>query len=188
MKDMGASNEFLLEILRHLGVSSVDFSFSGSGDSGDMELDYIEWLPQHADGSPVVKAKLSDIPFSAHYSNQNIRSSCSVLEAVIRMADESLEAEHGGWENNEGAYGNVWIRPFEADPISLECTDYEPDEDQDFGDDFGEEPEEDFEEDENPLPAPNPARATSHRRESTRHTRSLPSSDLYHPCARCRRR
>jgi hypothetical protein len=80
------------------GISTVNVTFDGEGDSGQIE-DIV------ADGSvdvPQVPIELQ----KASWGSGKVGSSQSTLrEAIETLCYDYLEQHQGGWENNDGAFG-----------------------------------------------------------------------------------
>ncbi len=96
-----ANKTALFDVLASAGITSVLVRFDGSGDSGQIEeIDAVAG-DQPRDFPP------STIAISrAHWGEGEPESSESnVRDAVESLAYALLEETHGGWENNEGAYG-----------------------------------------------------------------------------------
>lgn len=96
-----ANKDALFPILAAAGITSILVRFDGSGDSGQIEeIDVVS----------------GDKPVSLPTSNVTIQRAewgvseaepieCSINDAVETLVYAFLEETHGGWENNEGAYG-----------------------------------------------------------------------------------
>ena len=96
-----ANKTALFDALASAGITSVLVRFDGSGDSGQTEeIDAVagDWPRDFPPGT---------IPISRAYwgAAEAERSECNVRDAVETLAYALLEETHGGWENNEGAYG-----------------------------------------------------------------------------------
>jgi hypothetical protein len=91
----------LFDCLEDAGIVRITVDFDGSGDSGQIEgiFAFDEYgevaVPQHSlhciSLNPGARADTTD--------------SQSVSDVVEALAYDFLEEEHGGWENNDGAYG-----------------------------------------------------------------------------------
>jgi len=83
------------------GITCVTVSFDGVGDSGQIE--HVEAKAGEA------QVELPDTPVeiaSTEYFAEDIHPRTEPLpQAIESMCYLILEAKHGGWENNEGAYG-----------------------------------------------------------------------------------
>lgn len=106
----------LFDRLEAAGISQVIVSFDGYGDSGQIEnvearnaADEVNDLPT----TPVVMT--SAIWGQAEPEQRTI----PVGEAIEWLAYDALRETHGGWENNDGAYGE-FIFDVAARSISLD--------------------------------------------------------------------
>lgn len=91
----------LFDALAQAGITSVLVTFDGSGDSGQ-----IEEIDATSDAVPTL-LPASDVEIATPLWDGSAleRRCCSVRDAVEALAYAFLEETHGGWENNEGAYG-----------------------------------------------------------------------------------
>lgn len=91
----------LFDVLHARGITQVVVSFDGYGDSGQIEdieataQDVITPLP---DG--IIK-----LSFASSYDPEPREEDLTVKSAIEAMAYDCLSETHGGWENNDGAYG-----------------------------------------------------------------------------------
>jgi len=93
-----------LPILREHGITRVDISYDGGGDEGMMG-DVTAYGGQSVRELPSV---LCD-HYAVDYGG-NVRSSALQLEdALSSFAENAVCDHHGGWENGEGAYGEIVI-------------------------------------------------------------------------------
>jgi len=107
----------LFDLLDRSGISRVSVTFDGYGDSGQIEKidafrgdDHVD-LP---DGEIDIR---SAIPGSTDIKHQR----CRIAEAIETMAYDVLGQTHGGWEINDGAYGE-FVFDVAARSISLDYT------------------------------------------------------------------
>jgi len=97
------------------GITSVAVSFDGVGDSGQIENieakagDEIVALPD----TPV------EIASTEYFSDEVHRRTEPLPQALESLCYLILEAKHGGWENNEGAYGE-FVFDVAEDSIALD--------------------------------------------------------------------
>jgi hypothetical protein len=114
----------VVTILRALGVESLTFTLDGGGDSGDCDIESMEWRERHEDGRPVVKVDLARIP----HLNGNLESE------LCNAASEWPEMD---WVNNEGGCGSITVEPFSEDPNDRVCIsmDYNEESEGDLDDD-----------------------------------------------------
>ena len=93
----------LLNALAPAGVTRVVVSFDGYGDSGQ-----IENVEAQAGDNPVtVPAAAIEIAEAVWDQAEPKRSFVSIAAAVESLAYDVLEKTHCGWENSDGAYGDV---------------------------------------------------------------------------------
>ena len=96
-----ANKKTLFDALEAAGITSVLVHFDGYGDSGQVEdIDAVSGdQPRDLPTGTVVIAR-------AHWgTSETEQAECSVRDAVEALAYAFLEETHGGWENNQGAYG-----------------------------------------------------------------------------------
>lgn len=101
-KSIHAANKHaLFPILAAAGITSILIRFDGSGDSGQIEE--IDVLAGDKLASfPAEKVVIQRADWGA---TEPERVESSVNDAVETLVYAFLEETHGGWENNEGAYG-----------------------------------------------------------------------------------
>jgi hypothetical protein len=105
----------LLNALALAGVTRVVVSFDGYGDSGQ-----IENVEAQAGDDPVTMPGAAiEIAETVWDQPEPKRSSVSIAAAVESLAYDVLEKTHCGWENNDGAYGDV-IFDVEEETITLD--------------------------------------------------------------------
>jgi hypothetical protein len=91
----------LFDCLENAGLILITVDFDGSGDSGQIEgiFAFDEYgevaVPQHS--LPCISLNAG-----ARADTTELQPVSDVVEA---LAYDLLEEEHGGWENNDGAYG-----------------------------------------------------------------------------------
>ena len=83
----------VFDLLAEIGIHTVTIAFDGYGDSGQIEG--IEAFD--AESNPTVLPNNRPVRFQGEET--------TLREAIETMAYAYLEATHGGWENNEGAFG-----------------------------------------------------------------------------------
>lgn len=96
-----ANKAALFDALAAAGITTVVITFDGAGDSGQVES--IETRRGDADVNlPDVQITVLD----PKYDGSSIaETKLPVREAIEALAYDCLEETHGGWENNEGAFG-----------------------------------------------------------------------------------
>lgn len=91
----------LFEALTAAGITHVTVAFDGYGDSGQIEnVDTFS-------GEGLVKLPDIEVTIaSACWGDPGIVAETMTLyDAIERLAYDFLASAHGGWENNDGAYG-----------------------------------------------------------------------------------
>lgn len=93
-------------LLGNSGITAIQISFDGSGDSGDVTYDYCSSAKDYVDFSKLVNSRgLLDSNCYEHDTQTSIHVSAkSQLEDLCYQA---LESEYGGWEINSGSFGTV---------------------------------------------------------------------------------
>lgn len=93
----------LFNALGLASVTRVVVSFDGYGDSGQ-----IENVEAQAGDEPItMPAAAIEIAEAVWDQAEPKRSSVSIAAAVESLAYDVLERTHRGWENNDGAYGDI---------------------------------------------------------------------------------
>ena len=110
-----ANKAALFDVLAAAGISVVTVRFDGYGDSGqsgDIEA--------HADDTAIALPPDRIEIAGPLYDGSGLgRSTLSVRDSIEKLAYAFLEETHGGWENNEGAYGDFTF-DVESRTITLE--------------------------------------------------------------------
>ena len=105
----------LFNALALASVTRVVVSFDGYGDSGQ-----IENVEAQAGDDPVtMPAATTEIAEAVWDQAESKRSSVSIAEAIESLAYDVLEKTHCGWENNDGAYGDI-VFDVEEETITLD--------------------------------------------------------------------
>lgn len=90
----------LLVSLKDKGITKIEITFSGSGDSGDVDdLEFYtgtEYISKYPDGN---KPKMQDYISDEQYSK--LRDEC------YELIDDCIEG--ADWYNNDGGYGRIDI-------------------------------------------------------------------------------
>lgn len=91
----------LFDALCAAGITGVTVNFNGEGDSGQ-----IEDINASANGNP---AQLPDVQLSIRQiewgTGKQDSHETAIRDAIEELCYDFLEQEHGGWENNDGAFG-----------------------------------------------------------------------------------
>jgi hypothetical protein len=87
------------------GITHVTVTFDGAGDSGQIES-IGAWS-----GETAVDFPLSEIRYAAlTWDDPEVEMrSLSLADVVEQLAYDFLSDAHGGWENNDGAYGEFCL-------------------------------------------------------------------------------
>lgn len=93
----------LFEALAQVGITTVLVEFDGYGDSGQIEDISAHAGPDDAVDLPECNVEIARVEYGRL---EIVRETYTVKEAIERLAYDFLEETHGGWENNEGAYGD----------------------------------------------------------------------------------
>lgn len=99
-----ANKEILFDILADKCVEIVNVEFSGSGDDGQVEASD---LPEEirkivVKGTKVSKGKI----WTAGKFVETFKENPTVGEVIDSLCYEVLENLYGGWENDDGAFGD----------------------------------------------------------------------------------
>lgn len=92
----------LFDALAAAGITKVVVHFDGYGDSGQIE-DIGAYAGDAKAGIPADTIEIARPRWGKPEAN---RESCSLRDAIEALAYDALEETHGGWENNEGAFGD----------------------------------------------------------------------------------
>ena len=96
-----ANKAAILAALAATGITSVVVTFDGSGDSGQIES------VDPRIGDTATKLPATDVEIASPvWDGSGVETrTLPLAEAVEQLAYDLLEETHGGWENNEGAFG-----------------------------------------------------------------------------------
>lgn len=93
----------LFDALAQAGIATVLVKFDGYGDSGQIEDTSVHAGPDIAINLPEGCIEIARVQWG---SREISRQTLSVKDAIEHLVYDLLEQTHGGWENNEGAYGD----------------------------------------------------------------------------------
>jgi hypothetical protein len=93
----------LLNALALAGVTQVVVTFDGYGDSGQIENVEV----RAGDDDIAMPAAEIEIAEAVWGQSEPERSTVSLATAIESLAYDVLERTHCGWENNDGAYGDI---------------------------------------------------------------------------------
>lgn len=103
MEANSRNRDALMSLLTQLNIAHVVVNYDGSGDSGQIEsIGFYD-----ADNSFIENPAFETTKPIPWFDNQlKLNSdSMSIPDAIEKLCYDYLEIHHGGWENNEGAYG-----------------------------------------------------------------------------------
>ncbi|RJE87169.1 DUF6878 family protein [Paracoccus onubensis] len=110
-----ANKKALFDALASANITQVIVTFDGYGDSGQ-----IEDISALCGGDTVALPKGEITIARVIWGNDEItENTMSVEEAVEQLAYDFLSETHGGWENNDGAYGEFTF-DVEEETITLD--------------------------------------------------------------------
>lgn len=98
-----ANKTALFSTLAKAGITVVTVAFDGQGDSGQIEN--IE--PLAGDIRVPLPSGTIDLAKPVWGKNEIEHSTLSIRDAIETMVYDFLGETHGGWEDNDGAYGEV---------------------------------------------------------------------------------
>jgi hypothetical protein len=93
----------LFDALAAAGVTHVVVSFDGYGDSGQIENIEVK----AGDAIVAMPAGEAEIARVAWDQAEPERSLVCIADAIERLVYDVLEETHSGWEDNDGAYGDL---------------------------------------------------------------------------------
>lgn len=98
-----SNKDAVFAALAEAGIATVSVSFDGGGDSGQ-----IESIEARDEAGEVALPEVTVEMVGTEWDGNGYvvgRRAVALAEAVETLAYGCLESVHGGWENNEGAYG-----------------------------------------------------------------------------------
>jgi hypothetical protein len=108
LKEVNERNkQALFAALATTPITSITVDFNGEGDSGQID-DVIAYTNSDPVPIPEMQISLEYVGFGST-SNVTLRPPCTLQEAIQDACYGYLEHTHGGWENNDGAYGTFEI-------------------------------------------------------------------------------
>jgi len=91
----------LFDALAGAGITEVRIDFDGEGDSGQIN-DVAAFRGEEPAELPTATVTIQTIPWG---STEATTTESNLGEAIETLCYLYLEGTHGGWENNDGAYG-----------------------------------------------------------------------------------
>lgn len=95
------NKERVFDTLAEAGITAVYVDFDGEGDSGQIN-NVIAFRGEERAEFPQASVTVERVSYR---SAQPSFSECTIEEAIETLCYGYLEEAHGGWENNDGAYG-----------------------------------------------------------------------------------
>jgi len=86
-----------------VGITTVTVTFDGYGDSGQIE----DVQARADDDNITIPQTQMDFAEAIWGEQEPRRSLVSLSSAIESLAYAALEQTHSGWENNDGAYGDI---------------------------------------------------------------------------------
>lgn len=93
----------LFDALVASGITQIVVTFDGYGDSGQIE----EVTARNGDGIIAIPERMVELFDPASSQSEPRPSGVSIASAVETLAYDVLAQTHCGWENNDGAYGDI---------------------------------------------------------------------------------
>jgi hypothetical protein len=95
-----ANKQVIFDALAANGFTRVNVTFDGEGDSGQID-NLASFIGDTLTKLPDTKLTLRTVD----WSNDVAVNERTMAEAIEQLCYDFLEQEHGGWENNDGAFG-----------------------------------------------------------------------------------
>ncbi|MEW6453891.1 MAG: DUF6878 family protein [Pseudomonadota bacterium] len=107
----------VFDVLALAGITSVEVTFDGYADSGQ-----IEYIAAKASDKEVAFPAVSVELARAEWGSSDIvRETHPMPQAIEQLAYGFLEETHSGWQDNQGAYGDFLFDVVER-TITLNCN------------------------------------------------------------------
>ncbi len=100
----------ILAVLAAYGVVSIEATFDGGGDSGQVDEINIKGIADGTSGG----TDWDKIALSAEHKEQLETEASTVGDYISRLVDEVIERTNEDWYNNDGGHGEVEIIPGEG--------------------------------------------------------------------------
>jgi len=123
-----ANKDALFDALARAGITRVDVEFDGYGDSGQIESITVRASDAEA---TLPDDRIDFLNPVRGLADQVERSTHTVTEAIETLVYAFLQETHGGWENNDGAYGEFTF-DVEKRTITLDYNERYTDSDHSF--------------------------------------------------------
>ena len=92
-------------VLTPLGIANVTISYDGAGDEGQIENTVLIDPDNNQADMPEGNCRSWEIA----YRGDPVEQTVSIADAIEAFGNEMLAAHHPGWENNDGAFGDLTI-------------------------------------------------------------------------------
>jgi hypothetical protein len=100
-----ANKQVVFDALAANGFNLVNVTFDGEGDSGQID-NLAGYVGDVLTKLPEFKLTLQNLSWS---DNNITTEDKSLVDAIEQLCYDFLAQEHGGWENNEGAFGEFTL-------------------------------------------------------------------------------
>lgn len=100
-----AKKSAVFDALTTAGITSVTVNFNGEGDSGQIE-EVVAFVGDTPQKLPDVAIPVQD---AAYGRAESAASARSLADSIETLCYDYLSQEHGGWENNDGAFGEFTL-------------------------------------------------------------------------------
>ncbi len=93
------------------GIATITISYDGSGDDGAIDAVTLTG-PRGEEGQPAPEIAMPDVPCSTWtvpYRGDAVAIESTFESALDDLGYELIAQNHAGWENGEGAFGEVII-------------------------------------------------------------------------------
>jgi hypothetical protein len=107
----------IFDALASANITLVVVDFDGEGDSGQIES-VIAFNGEEPTELPATTVTIRQVQYG---KSEPFPTECSIKEAIETLCYDYLEEKHGGWENNDGAFGEFRIDVAKR-TIELECN------------------------------------------------------------------
>lgn len=97
-----ANKAAVFDVLSAAGITRISVNFDGCGDSGQIDALHARSGEQIID-LPQTPVELASTDF---HDEETRRQTMPLPSAIETLCYDLLESRYGGWENNEGAFGD----------------------------------------------------------------------------------
>ena len=102
LEGINATNKTaVMAALEEAGISTVMVRFDGEGDSGQID-EITAYRGSIEQAFPSVQVELQRLDFPSGKCTKHL---LPLREAIEQLCYDCLSQKHGGWENNDGAFG-----------------------------------------------------------------------------------